>query len=433
MRILWITHDVLDPIFPYLMGKPSKGGSWISPLFFSLSQHKEIIMGVITPVIAGQVQKKEIDKILYYSIPIKRNSNISNMTIEIVNNYLSAINDFQPEIIHIHGIERNFAQLRKFVDERIPIICSIQGIINSYYPYLKFSSANIDLKKYQSIKNKLGRGGVSKMIKGWSDYIPIENDILKLNQYYIGRTLWDKAQLSALNSKSYYFHGEELLRPVFYSQSWNLNYCIKHRIFVSSAAYPLKGFQVVLQAVGVLKQKYPDIQLIAPLSSFTLNSSKLKDFLIAEDYARYLKAEIQRLDLVNNIIMQKKLSAEEMAIEYSKAHVFVLPSFVENSPNSLGEAMMTGTPSIVSLVGGVQSIVKDEESALFFPSGDYATLAFQIDRLFSNDNLAIKLSLKAKSIALKRHDLAETTNQYLNIYKDVQKIHHENTSYTPRT
>ena len=126
---------------------------------------------------------------------------------------------------------------------------------------------------------------------------------------------------------------------------------------------------------------------------------------------------------MSNVILLPRLSAEEMANEFSKAHLFALPSFAENSPNALGEAMLVGTPSVAAPVGGVLSIVKNEESALIFPAGDYAMLAHQIDRIFENDELANKLSVNAKLIALKRHDVAKTTTQYINIYKDIIRLH----------
>jgi glycosyltransferase involved in cell wall biosynthesis len=63
----------------------------------------------------------------------------------------------------------------------------------------------------------------------------------------------------------------------------------------------------------------------------------------------------------------------------------VSASFIENSPNTIGEAMTVGIPIISSFVGGISSILKDEESALLFPSGDYNYLAFQIQRIFNDD------------------------------------------------
>ena len=213
------------------------------------------------------------------------------------------------------------------------------------------------------------------------------------------------------------------MRKPFYNKDWDIKKCTRHRIFISSAAYPLKGFHILLKAAAILKQEYPDIQIVAPVSVLNLNSSGLKNYLIAEDYSNYLKKEVNRLNLIDNLTLFSKLTAIEMANEYSKAHVFALPSFMENSSNALGEAMSLGTPCVVSSVGGVISIIKDEENALAFPAGDYAVMAHQIKRIFENDKLANKLSVNAKSVALKRHNVIETTKQYMDIYKDVIQLH----------
>ena len=423
MRILWITHDVFEPFFPYLKGKPTQGASWTTPLFYNLRDVEQVKLGSIAPVTDGEEQKMEIENVTYYSIPVVKNDNMTGMQKKLADKYISAIRDFKPDIIHIHGIERNFGLLRQFVDPQIPIVCSIQGIIQPCLEYMKCSVANLNLNRYKSIKNRIGRGGVNAAIRSWEKYSVIEKLIFEINEYFIGRTSWDKAQLAAFNPAAHYYHGEELLRTPFYSQTWDIKTCQRHRIFISSVAEPLKGFHVLLKAADILKNKYPDLQIAVPLATFRQKSSGIWNFLFTEDYANYLKKEIKRSELGENIIFYKRLSAVEMADEYHKAHVFTLTSYAENSPNSLGEAMLVGTPTVVSPVGGVMSMVKNEESSLLFPSGDAAMLAFQIDRIFSDDELAVKLSQEAKIIALKRHDIVETTNQYMNIYAEIIKNH----------
>ena len=423
MKILWIVHDVLEPFFPFVDGKPSKGGSWIDPLFFSLVNVKNIKMGIISPVINGTYQHKEINGVSYYAVPIAKGDNTSFMSEKISKNYLAAIEDFDPDIIHVHGTENNFGQLREYVDKKIPIACSIQGIIYAYLPYLKSSTANINLSRFKSIKNILGRGGVELFQRIWSKYISIEKNIIKINQYFIGRTLWDKAQILEVNPSANYFNGEELLRNVFYNKKWDINTCNKYQIFVSSAAYPIKGFHTILKAVSLLKIKYPKIKLVCPLASLNMSSSKLWDILFVDDYRRYIKSKVFEYELSNNIQFLDRISAEDMAFYYKESRVFVLPSFVENSPNSLGEAMMVGTPTIVTPVGGVMSIVSNEVNTLMFPAGDHASLAYQIDKIFSDDKLAQNLSSSAKEIACKRHNIEVTTKQYIDIYKDIIELH----------
>ena len=423
MRVLWITYTVFDPFIPLIKGNPFRSSSWTAPLFYSLKKQENIELGSIASVLNGQYQKEEIENIVYYSLPIKFGDNGTYLNKNLINNYQRAIKDFKPDIIHIHGVEKNFGLIRKYIDASIPIVCSIQGLVNPCYDSLKYSAATLQLDKYKSLKNRLGRGGVKAALKSWRKYSFIEKEILEINEYFIGRTLWDKSQLKAYNEQAKYFQGEELLREPFYHKTWNTKEFVRHRVFISSAAYPLKGFHILLKAAAILKEKFPDIQIVAPMSALDLNSSALKSFLIAEDYGNYLKKEVRKLKLEDNLVLFSKLSDTEMANEYSKAHVFVLPSFMENSSNALGEAMLIGTPVVVSPVGGVLSIVKDEESALVFPAGDYAMMAHQIERIFENDKLALKLSMNAKSVAQRRHDVERTTKQYINIYKDVVRLH----------
>ncbi len=51
------------------------------------------------------------------------------------------------------------------------------------------------------------------------------------------------------------------------------------------------------------------------------------------------------------------LDAEKMKQAYLDANVFVLPSTIENSPNSLGEAMLLGVPCVAADVGGVTDLL----------------------------------------------------------------------------
>ncbi len=94
---------------------------------------------------------------------------------------------------------------------------------------------------------------------------------------------------------------------------------------------------------------------------------------------------------------------------------------------------MIGTPSVVAPVGGVISIVSDNESSLLFPCGDHASLALQIGRIFDDDNLAVKISNNAREIARRRHDVQKVTDQYLSIYSEIIKLHYESSTNTPRT
>src|SRR5690554_4705897 len=153
MRVLWITYNVFDPFIPFVKGLPTRSAAWTTPLFYSLYKEENIQLGSIATIEGGEFQIKEIDNVIYYSVPIKSGENARFLNNKLSDNYLRAINDFKPDIIHVHGVENNFGLLRKYVDAKIPIVCSIQGLIKPCYEFLKYSVATLDLNKYKSLKN----------------------------------------------------------------------------------------------------------------------------------------------------------------------------------------------------------------------------------------------------------------------------------------
>jgi glycosyltransferase involved in cell wall biosynthesis len=420
MKVLWITHDVLEIFYPFVEGRPTLGSTWLDSLYLELKKNPKLELGILTPVSGGKNQKLLLDNVTFYTIPLEKNSKsfFSNV---MSSRYIEQINDFNPDIIHIHGTENNYGLLYKLLPESLPVVISIQGIISSHITFLNYSIANTEIIRFKSIKNWLFYGGVNGFIRNWKKYSKIENEIYINNKYFIGRTDWDKAHLYSLNPKAYYFHGEELLRKSFYENEWNIKTCMRESIFFSSASYSLKGFHVLLKAISILKIKYPNIKVNVPLSKVKIKLS-IRDKFLGEDYTIYLGHLVRKYKLQNNINFYNRLNSDQMAEQYKSNHIFVLSSYIENSPNSLGESMLLGCPTICSFVGGTCSIVKDEESTLFFQSGDSVMLANKIDRVFSDDSLAMKLSINAKKIAIKRHDLKNGALQYYNIYDDITAL-----------
>ena len=111
-------------------------------------------------------------------------------------------------------------------------------------------------------------------------------------------------------------------------------------------------------------------------------------------------------------------------MELKKARAFVMASYIENSSNSLQEAMLLGIPSVVSYTGGIPSIAKHEKNCLMFPRGDAAVMADCLYKIITDDDLSKKLSEASKIKAGKRNNPERITKELLDIYKDVisQKV-----------
>jgi len=64
------------------------------------------------------------------------------------------------------------------------------------------------------------------------------------------------------------------------------------------------------------------------------------------------------------------LNAQQMTEELAMSHVFVSPSFIDNSPNAVSEAQLIGMPVISTYTGGVPSLIEEGQTGLFFQTGD---------------------------------------------------------------
>ena len=102
-----------------------------------------------------------------------------------------------------------------------------------------------------------------------------------------------------------------------------------------------------------------------------------------------------------------------------KSNVFVSPSSIENSPNSVGEAMILGVPCISSDVGGVKNMLKHGEEGLVYPFHDPYVLAHYIDEIFSSQSFAEKLSYNAKQHAETTHSQKINLKSLIDIYNQI--------------
>ena len=108
-----------------------------------------------------------------------------------------------------------------------------------------------------------------------------------------------------------------------------------------------------------------------------------------------------------------------MIKKYQKAHVFICPSSIENSPNSLGEAQLIGTPTIGSYVGGIPNMIQHHQTGLLYRFEEYEMLAKYICDIFENSTLALHLSQNAITAAEARHNVHDISKKMFNIYNEI--------------
>ena len=176
--------------------------------------------------------------------------------------------------------------------------------------------------------------------------------------------------------------------------------------------YPVKGFHYLLKAFSEVVKRYPEATLAVPGTNYmTVNP------LRRSSYQVYLADLTRKYGLENKIEFLGSLDAEGMKHAYLQANVFALPSTIENSPNSLGEAMLLGVPCVTSDVGGVTTMLTHEKEGFVYQSTAAYMLAHYISQVFEAADRGEVLGLAAREHARKTHDPEKNIRDLMDIYQ----------------
>lgn len=386
-------------------------GGWMEAAAKNLMrQYPEVELAIVSTWY--KISTGEVDGMRFYTIPADIYNKEKKERIVIWNNI---VNDFTPDIVHIHGTEysHGLSYLKDIGGNNIVI--SIQGLISVIERYVMAGITSKEIWSNLTIHEILTRSMLS-LRKRFKKSGGNEKDYIHNAKFVIGRTLWDKIHTQSINPNITYFHCNETLRDSFYKAQWNEDKCDKHTIFFSQAATPLKGLHILLKALPIVKRKYPDVKVRIAGSNIIRNQG-FKEKLRQGTYAKILDKIINKYNLSDNISFTGILNEEKMVQEYLDANVFVCASSIENSSNSIGEAQILGVPCVCSYVGGTPSIVEDGQTGILYRFEEFEMLAHHIMEIFSNKELAGKIGKEARKVALERHDAIKNTNETFEIYK----------------
>ena len=222
LRILWISHNPL-PLFADMLGvSQAISGGWLIALADALVESGKVYLGVVSDVVGAEWTHKRLGGIENYAIPMPRRRQIFfRPTKAMVRDYKHVVEEFNPDIIHIHGTESYFGLLSSERHLDRPTVISIQGIIDFYRKHLLGGMSVFDIFKTRTLRDWLLFDGLFEQRVRWNRQAAMERRIFAGNSDFIGRTLWDRAHLRRLNPTANYYHGDEMLRSVFYSNRWN--------------------------------------------------------------------------------------------------------------------------------------------------------------------------------------------------------------------
>ena len=416
MNILWITNIVF-PVPGKILGLPVPAvGGWMIALAKLLISTKEIKLAVATVYFGDDIKFYEVEDVLYYLLPVKSKM-IYQSSLE--SHWKKVCNEYHPDIIHIHGTEypHGIACMRSC--PQMNYIVSIQGLISVCSKFYLGGIRNREIFKYTTFRDVVRRDTIFKAKKKFEKRSKFEKEYILRTRHVIGRTSWDYAHTKAINPMIHYHYCNEILRDQFYTSSkWDITTKKDYTIFLSQAYYPLKGLHQVIKAIALLKKDFPEIKVRIAGLNIIKNRNFIEKVKI-NGYGAYIRSLLHRFNLHEQIFFTGILSEDEMINEYRNAHVFICPSSIENSPNSLGEAQLLGVPVIASYVGGIPDMVIDGKSGLLYRFEEVEMLAENIRRIFTNNILALRLSKNGSNAAGIRHDRQLNLEQTLCIYHKV--------------
>ena len=99
--------------------------------------------------------------------------------------------------------------------------------------------------------------------------------------------------------------------------------------------------------------------------------------------------------------------------------LYIHNAYIENSPNSICEAQITGIPIISTDVGGIPSLIENGKTGFLVPIDSPELMADKIISLSQNKELLCKISKKAQIAEKQRHDEKKILNQLLNCYRSI--------------
>lgn len=428
MRILWICNIILPAIAKHLNKEATVKEGWITGLCEQVlvnSDKNGIELGICFPTdlqykgykekISTDIGGKQCSIHAYAFIedttrPDKYDENLEP-------EFKDIFEDFKPDLIHCFGTEypHTLAAVKVCPDKN-RILLGIQGICFALAEaYMADLPQNI-CKRFM-LRDLLKWDNISIQQKKFERRGLMEKEALKMAHNVTGRTQWDKNAVLNVNPGLNYHFMNETLRREFYTGQWSYKKCRPHSVFVSQGDYPLKGLHYVLWALPRILAEFPDTHVYVAGQSI-IRYSTLKEKLKISSYGKYLLEQIDKLNLNGKVTFLGSLSAQEMKEQYLNTNLFLCPSSLENSPNSLGEAMLLGVPCAAARVGGIPSIFSEKEGILF-EGGNTDSLADAVIAMWKDERRMNEYSHNARARALCNHDADSNYHTLVQIYNNI--------------
>lgn len=421
MRILWLS--VNSGLYNNSQSTNSSynGGGWISSLQRLIQTTDNIL--ALAYITHTQQKREEQNKTIYYPIyeaPIKGFQKLKHYygnykkrdNKKYINQIKHIIQDFQPHIIHLFGLENPLANAL-LEDFSVPIVVHIQGLLgpydNAFFPvgFNKTSFLLPPSKREWIFRNGYIFAKNNINIRSKKEFV-----LFKKTHYIMGRTDWDYQISQLLSPQSLYFHVDEVLREPFYENAgkWTYHEVKELKIISTLSNTVYKGLDTILKTALLLKRQ-GDIPF-----RWQIVGINQQDPIV-----RYFEKNLHIGSSDVHIEYIGVLNANQLCNKLLGSHIYVHPSYIDNSPNSICEAQLVGIPVIGTYVGGIPSLIKNGDNGLLIPANAPFELAYLLKKCFLEKDLIIQIGRKGFITANQRHNKTKILKDLLNTYSNITK------------
>jgi len=330
---------------------------------------------------------------------------------------LNAINEFNPDVIHVHNCSRYISPSPIFtaIFKNKKVVMTVHDFI--YYCPRGWGinwkgeicregfSLNCFFRNCNS-----PRKGKKNILLNFLKSIRIlfHRYILK---YFVKTFICPSTTLKKYLKRSLKLKEEKLVYlPNFIDMKVQENQKIEKKnnqfLFVGRLSKE-KGIDVLIKAIEIAKKDCPKI---------------LVKIIGDGPERRNLENLTKKLNLQDNIKFLGRIPNEKLSQYYQESLALIMPSiWMENCPIVALEAMMNKTPIIASNIGGLPDLVGHNKNGYLFKMGDYKELASYIKKLYNNVEVSKKMGecgfKKVKREFSKERYYKKLTEIYKNVIK----------------
>lgn len=338
---------------------------------------------------------------------------------QVIDGILRIINEVNPDLIHIWGMETFWGLLsaRGYITR--PVLLEIQGLrytcAEAYMGGLTPQEIKSCIRPRDWFVPRRRIDKIQDVHRRWGEY---EKEMLAAHRYISTQSQWVRASIAPYcSNQAHIFDTLMAVREDFMNATpWDKTFDNDNiqLLSVATGAIPYKGLHVALRALAILKKHYPNITL-----KVVGNYQQTRKEFHKHGYVKFLERQIARLDITRNVVFTGALDTPRLLQEMQQSHIMLHTSHVETYSLALAEAMAVGLPGVISYAGAMPELAQDGVTGLFYSPCDHRQCAHQVRRLIQEPNLARNISTASRHLAMQRNNIHTVTTRQIEIYKQV--------------